>query len=646
MRHLSFSELEALLFGTENVPVTGFSYKRFSSPQQAEGDSERRQTDLRDSWLGRHPHVRLDTTLRMTDRGLSGYYGVHRKKGALGKFLALVEAGRIPAGSLLLVENIDRLGREAPIKSLTSIICKLWEHGIVLVTLAPEEYYEPGCDTEPKFLLLTFHLQRAYEESKRKSELLTEVFADKKVEARNGKVPHGAALPAWLEVVGVKPGRGNRKDFSEARYRIREDAGAAVRRVFELSRAGCGTLAIAAKLNEDKVPPIARNTKWIRSYVAKILNNPAVLGEYQPMKGHHGRTKDGEAIPGYFPAVVTPELWHAAHRAKDGRNKRAGRPGRKGDYQHVFAGLLRSADDRCAMHVITRKGRRFLLSAAAAQGEKGAAWRPFPLEPFVAGLLGELEELKSADLFRDPGAVKVRELEGRLRQVERRLTAALKHFDADPDSEEWAGQVSKYGREKRELARELAEARRAAANPLSGVWEEAVELMKATEPGRLHQALLETVREIQVVIVPHLKDRLARVDVYFAGEGTQPSHRSYLLVYRPAVTGAAGHRPARLFVDSVLHLTAPLPVEVLVQLWRQANNLTCAAHGTGKGKAEADAEVKADGGTDTREPAWSVFNNLDLRQPADAATVRAALEALPASTIDELLAERGADLAG
>ena len=49
-----------------------YSYLRFSSPQQAAGDSIRRQTQSREAWLAVHPAVKLDTSLMMTDAGRSG----------------------------------------------------------------------------------------------------------------------------------------------------------------------------------------------------------------------------------------------------------------------------------------------------------------------------------------------------------------------------------------------------------------------------------------------------------------------------------------------------------------------------------------------------------------------------------------------
>ena len=88
-----------------------YSYIRFSSPEQEKGDSLRRQIQLSEEYCKQHGLI-LEDTLLLTDKGLSAYKGNHRTKGALGEFLRLVEEGKIPPGSVLLVENLDRLSRE------------------------------------------------------------------------------------------------------------------------------------------------------------------------------------------------------------------------------------------------------------------------------------------------------------------------------------------------------------------------------------------------------------------------------------------------------------------------------------------------------------------------------------------------------
>ncbi len=90
------------------VPRRAYSYIRFSSAEQEKGDSLRRQTKLRDEVLQRHPEWILDES-PMQDFGVSAWEGANITEGALGGFIVACEAGKIPRGSVLIIEQWDRL---------------------------------------------------------------------------------------------------------------------------------------------------------------------------------------------------------------------------------------------------------------------------------------------------------------------------------------------------------------------------------------------------------------------------------------------------------------------------------------------------------------------------------------------------------
>src|SRR5262245_58772489 len=129
-----------------------YSYLRFSSAAQEEGDTVRRQTDLRNAWLKRHPDVKLDTSLVLEDRGVPAYRGQNRKTGDLAVFLDLIKRGRIPEGSFFVVESLDRLSRETPWESVP-LLCSIVNAGITVVTLEPREVeYTKDDDLTPLIL--------------------------------------------------------------------------------------------------------------------------------------------------------------------------------------------------------------------------------------------------------------------------------------------------------------------------------------------------------------------------------------------------------------------------------------------------------------------------------------------------------------
>ena len=72
-----------------------YSYIRFSTPEQAKGDSFRRQTEASRKYAEDHGLV-LDTSLNLFDQELSGRTGENRTKGALSVFIRAVETAWRP----------------------------------------------------------------------------------------------------------------------------------------------------------------------------------------------------------------------------------------------------------------------------------------------------------------------------------------------------------------------------------------------------------------------------------------------------------------------------------------------------------------------------------------------------------------------
>src|SRR5689334_1241100 len=117
----------------------GYSYIRFSSAEQALGDSSRRQAQLAKEYAARHG-LELDTELTFKDTGVSAYRGRNAADGRLGDFLELVRAGVVKQGSFLLVESLDRISRQTARKALRTLE-DIVESGITLVTLTDGKTY-------------------------------------------------------------------------------------------------------------------------------------------------------------------------------------------------------------------------------------------------------------------------------------------------------------------------------------------------------------------------------------------------------------------------------------------------------------------------------------------------------------------------
>jgi DNA invertase Pin-like site-specific DNA recombinase len=302
--------------------MIAFSYIRFSTPEQALGDSERRQLDAAENWA-KSKGLTLDST--HTDRGRSGFKGTNRKKGALGDFLKKIAAGTIPRGSYLVVEDLDRLSREHPFDSI-DLIKKILSAGVIITVLKNESYWEEYTEvairedlTGMKMMGLVFELGRASGESARKSRLGTKNWAEKRKHARTEQRAMTKVSPAWITTETIGEGKEKRR-----RYEIDPDRAAIVLDIFKRHLSGEGVRAIAKHLNDGKVPTWGRGeskaTHWHQSYILKILSNPSVLGYYQPHKFETTvdpenpkerkqiRVPAGDPIPKYYPKIPGLEL--------------------------------------------------------------------------------------------------------------------------------------------------------------------------------------------------------------------------------------------------------------------------------------------------------------------------------------------------
>jgi DNA invertase Pin-like site-specific DNA recombinase len=550
-----------------------YSYLRFSHPDQAKGDSVRRQTELRDAWLARN-RLALDKSLTLEDKGVSGYTGEHRNnpdRHALAAFLALVKSGRIARGSYLIVENLDRLSREDILPALT-LVLSLIQSGIRVVQLLPVEMVYDENANPMHLMMMVMELSRGHSESALKSERVGGAWREKKRRALSGEVQQATArmkdgqraltarTPCWLRIV-------------DGKWQVIDEAKQAVRQIFRWATEGHGIGVITKRLNAEGVPPIGWGKKaaryWARSYVAKILSNRAVVGEYQPYKGRgRKRAPDGEPIPGYYPAIIKEEEWYAARAALAGRKGKVGRLSK--DRINVFAGLLRDAWDGSTIQQMNKGKKssgRQLVSYRAVQGIEGSRYCSFPFETFERAIFSCLHEIDPADILpkKDKGADKALVISGRLAEVEGEVEKVKNRLQARY-SDAVADVLERHEAERKALSEQLAQARQEAASPLGEAWGECRSLFDVIEAApdqqdaraRLRAALRRICSGIWCLFIARGALRLAAVQLWFKGDG----HRDYLILHRPARGGAVGTWPAQTWSRSLADVAALGPLDL------------------------------------------------------------------------------------
>lgn len=359
-----------------NSPATppprpkAYSYLRFSTPEQAHGDSYRRQADLAIDYAQRHG-LDLDETLTFQDLGVSAYRGRNGASGALRAFLNAAENGQVQRGSYLLVENLDRVSRDQ-IVSAQGLFMMIMDAGVTLVTLVDNRTYSTASiNANPTELIISIlSLMRAHEESATKSLRLSASWSAKR--SRGAAEALTARCPAWL-----------RLDPATRQFDLIPDRAAIVRRIFTEAQAGLGTAGIARRLNEQGVSVFGdgarKGTMWHRTYIAKVLANPATAGTFTPHRIDYASGRKRriplDPIPDYFPAAVTLDAFQRLQAMRlDTISPARGRHA-SGTVTNVLGGLCHCGTCGSSMTLVIKSKVWRYLVCTRARGGGGCQYR-------------------------------------------------------------------------------------------------------------------------------------------------------------------------------------------------------------------------------------------------------------------------------
>ena len=281
------------------MPIA-YSYKRFSSDAQEGNDSIRRQTAAAQKFIEDHPEYELvlDTTLSLTDAGVSAYRGKNLKNGALGQFVDAVRDGLIPEGSWLLLESLDRFSRQA-VHIAAGDLLNLINRGIIICTLHNETIYREEDFTESSaglvnLLAAIIAMEGHHKEQVTKGKRVAEAWSAKYRKVSEGHIVT-RTTPFWLEVNKDKTG-----------FMLLEDKVSIVREVFARRANGEGKTKIANDLTARGVPTSkGRSSIWHSSAIQKLLASDSVVGALVNNKG--------ERFENYYPTIIEPELFQAVN---------------------------------------------------------------------------------------------------------------------------------------------------------------------------------------------------------------------------------------------------------------------------------------------------------------------------------------------
>ncbi len=380
----------------------------------------RRQIEEADEFAKKELKLPIDE--QFADKGISGRKLRNATHGALGLFLSKIRSGEIVPGSVLIVENLNRLSRAEP-RSAFKLLDEIVEAGVEVVTLHDRRRYNHATMREIGHLIQALVIMTSsWQESENKAVWLADAWKEKRDAAIASGRPMTRQVPAWLRVVGVRKA-GQRFDWSDAKFEVVEERAEVVREIFRLRAGGWGRRRIAAALNDrgEEVWGTGKRKAeggWQESYIHKLLVSRAVMGEYQPHKLKEGRYSPripvGDPIPGFYPEIVSPALWHSAqvkHAVKPARGRPSG---------SLLTGLLIDPDGN-PMHVERKGDNCDYFATARAFRRKGRIihrWKMVHLEKCVLEIAAYLIDWRRVNRD-DSRAEELRELRGKLGELQR-----------------------------------------------------------------------------------------------------------------------------------------------------------------------------------------------------------------------------------
>ncbi len=291
-----------------------YSYTRWSSDGQADGDSERRQVQMAENWCARRG---LSLTGLEKDEGISAWKGRNQREGSgLSRLLKIIKPG-----DFLLVEDSDRLSRQNWFAHMT-FLGNIVSRGVTVVTLAngneiDQERFkcDPAC-----FLPAILRAHLGHDENQKKSARIRASWEARKIAMSKGQAAK-IHLPCWLGW----DGKADRPVLLQSNAKI-------VRQMFELALKGLGCQTIARTLHKAGHILMAGDRRLSLSahYVWRTLRNKLTIGT---------STYVQPPMPGLYPAVVDERTFYAVQRLLQ-ENKRQTAP-RAHSESNLFTGLAR-----------------------------------------------------------------------------------------------------------------------------------------------------------------------------------------------------------------------------------------------------------------------------------------------------------------
>jgi DNA invertase Pin-like site-specific DNA recombinase len=529
------------------------SYIRFSTTAQDLGDSKRRQLEDTTAPFCQRHGLYLDPTYSFEDLGVSGFLGKNARSGELSDFLELLRAGRIPKGATLVIESLDRLGRDRW-RPTYKRIEEILEAGVRIGNVNRDKILDADSLNDPLVIMeLLFETMRSFDESKLKSERGKSAWAQRHKKMEQGvPVTHNCA--PWLQPNADRTGWIRREDRIQLLLRM----------VAECLN-GTPLASIAVRLNAENVPTWGRGSKpkvrakcWKKSWIRALLSDRRLIGEVQCTTRQGDKKVPRQIIPNYYPPILTEDEFAKVQLSLRQRSHKAGRSERQ-DRVNLFRGLLWSSNAETngkpigfeATVCCGRKVPRKRTSLVCRVGDGTHRWHTsFHYGNFESAFLTFVRELKPSDFTGkpDPLADRLASLSGQMTLLSDKIEAtreAIKGASTASAIKPLLGVLSDLETERDGIKAAYDEASVRAKSPVIEAMADAqslIDLLEASEdPGalrrRIRSRLRQLVEKITLSVFDHNRCRYGFVTVTFHDGSQREFWTCYSMTPRPIRRG-------------------------------------------------------------------------------------------------------------
>ena len=302
-----------------------YAYQRFSSDSQKGNSSLHRQSEQLKGWLNRHPDCELAET--MVDEGISAYTGKNVSTGALGEFIARLEAGLIEPNSIVLIEHFSRLTRQ-DIEEAEGLLRRIWNNGVSIAITKKDKIYTPDAvnDVVGRIELIV-EIKAAFEDSEYRSRKVKGSYVRREENAKKGITPK-MRRPFWLDR------EGNCNEYKPI-----------ISDIFSLYLSGQGQHNILNFI-KDKYPDASFLEKTNASTVMGWISKESAIGMWRGNK--------------VYEAAIDEDTYYLAQDIRENRKHKNVRS----NSEWPLSGLIKCKGCGCSMNIqesYNKKNKRYSL---------------------------------------------------------------------------------------------------------------------------------------------------------------------------------------------------------------------------------------------------------------------------------------------